>query len=67
MQDTSDFFKVLTAADELSLQELVNYLQKYLIENKPVWIEQNFGITQQISSKSNNLLELQEFCTNLMV
>ncbi|UZO04964.1 uncharacterized protein OCT59_025325 [Rhizophagus irregularis] len=30
------------------------------------WIEQHFGSTQQISSQSNNLLVLQEFCTNLM-
>ena len=33
-QDTSDFFKVLVAADVLGLQELVDYLQKYLIESK---------------------------------
>ncbi|GBC52559.2 hypothetical protein GLOIN_2v1763573 [Rhizophagus irregularis DAOM 181602=DAOM 197198] len=33
-QDTLDFLKILVAADELCLQELVNYLQKYLIENK---------------------------------
>ncbi|GBC11631.2 BTB/POZ protein [Rhizophagus irregularis DAOM 181602=DAOM 197198] len=64
--DISDFLKVLAAADNLHLQELVNYLQKYLIENKSDWIEQHFGFTQQISSRSNNLLELQEFCTNLM-
>src|SRR6266496_3727681 len=66
-QDTSDFFKVLAAANELHLQELVDYLQKYLIENKSEWIEQHFEFTQQISSQSNNLLELQEFCTNLLV
>ena len=66
-QDTSDFFKVLAAADVLCLQELVDYLQKYLIENKSEWIEQNFGFIQQISSQSNNLLKLQEFCTNLIV
>ncbi|CAB4412213.1 unnamed protein product [Rhizophagus irregularis] len=64
--DTSDFLKILAAADELHLQELVNYLQKFLIENKSEWIMQNFGFTQQISSTSNNLLELQEFCTKLM-
>ena len=34
-QDTSDILKVLTAADELSLQEIVDYLQKYLIEISP--------------------------------
>ncbi|EXX54927.1 hypothetical protein RirG_230020 [Rhizophagus irregularis DAOM 197198w] len=64
--DTSDFLKVLAAADELSLQELIDHLQKYLIENKSEWIEQNFGLTQQIISQSNNLLVLQEYCTNLM-
>ena len=66
-QDTLDFFKVLAGADELRLQELVDYLQKYLIENNSEWIEQHFEFTQQISSQSNNLLELQEFCTNLLV
>jgi hypothetical protein len=40
---------------------------KYLIENNSEWIEQHFEFTQQISSQSNNLLELQEFCTNLIV
>ncbi|GBC10250.1 hypothetical protein RclHR1_09470010 [Rhizophagus clarus] len=65
-RDTSDFLKILIAADELHLQELIDYLQKYLIDNKSVWIEQHFGFTQKISSKSNNFLELQEFCTNLM-
>jgi BTB And C-terminal Kelch len=65
-QDTSNFLKVLTAADELHLQKLVDYLQKYLIENKSEWMEQHFEFTQKISSQSNNLLELQGFCTNLM-
>uniref|UniRef100_U9UQT7 Kelch-like protein 17 n=1 Tax=Rhizophagus irregularis (strain DAOM 181602 / DAOM 197198 / MUCL 43194) TaxID=747089 RepID=U9UQT7_RHIID len=64
--DTSDFLKILAAADNLHLQELINYLQKFLIENKSEWIVQNFGFTQQISSTSNNLLDLQEFCTKLM-
>ena len=65
-QETSDIFKVLFAADELLLQELVNYLQKYLIENKSEWIEQHFELTHQTSFRSNNLLELQRFCTDLM-
>jgi hypothetical protein len=56
----------LVAADNLHLQELVNYLQEYLIENESEWILQNFGLTQEISSKSNNLVILQEFCTNLI-
>jgi hypothetical protein len=56
----------LIAADYLHLQELVDYLQKDLIENKSEWLEQHFEFTQQISSQSNNFLVLQEFCTNLM-
>ncbi|GBC29173.2 BTB/POZ protein [Rhizophagus irregularis DAOM 181602=DAOM 197198] len=65
-KDTSDL-EVLATADKLNLQELVDYLQGYLIENKSEWLEQHFEFAQQISSNSNNLLKLQEFCTNLMV
>ncbi|EXX65412.1 hypothetical protein RirG_133450 [Rhizophagus irregularis DAOM 197198w] len=67
MHNTSkDFLNVLVAADSLHLQELVDYLQKYLINNKTELIEQNFGLTQKIILQSNNLLELQEFCINFM-
>ncbi|PKC02736.1 hypothetical protein RhiirA5_424792 [Rhizophagus irregularis] len=33
-EDTLDIFKILIAADELLLQELVDYLQNYFIETK---------------------------------
>ena len=56
----------MTAADQLHLQELVDYLQKYLIENKVGWMEQHFGLAYQISFQSNSLLELQNFCTDCM-
>ena len=55
------------AADVLCLQELIDYLQKYLIESKSEWMEEHFVITQRVSSQSNNLLELQQFCTDLIV
>ena len=57
----------MAAVDVLRLQEPIDYLQKYLIENKSEWMEEHFEITQRISSQSNNLLELQQFCTDLMV
>src|SRR5204863_775532 len=66
VQDTSDFLKILVAADELLLQELVHYLQGYLIENKSEWIEHHFELTLRTSFRSNNLLKLQQFCTDLM-
>ncbi|PKY18445.1 BTB-domain-containing protein, partial [Rhizophagus irregularis] len=40
--DTSDIIKILFAANELNLQELVETLQLSLIENNANWIEQNF-------------------------
>ena len=54
------------AASELLLQELVDHLQKYLIENKAKWMQQYFELTHRTSFQFNNLLELQQFCTDLM-
>ena len=65
-QETLDILNVLVAADVLHLQEPIDYLQKYLIENKSEWMEEHFEITQRISSQSNNLLELQQFCTDFI-
>uniref|UniRef100_U9UF49 BTB domain-containing protein n=1 Tax=Rhizophagus irregularis (strain DAOM 181602 / DAOM 197198 / MUCL 43194) TaxID=747089 RepID=U9UF49_RHIID len=65
-QETSDILNTLVAADELHLQELVNYLQNYLIENNSEWLEQHFELIHRTSFQSNSLSELQNFCTNLM-
>ncbi|CAB4438886.1 unnamed protein product [Rhizophagus irregularis] len=65
-QEPSETLKILSAADELHLQELVDYLQKYLIENKIEWMEQHFGLVYQTGIQRNSLLELQNFCTNCM-
>ncbi|RGB27275.1 hypothetical protein C1646_799178, partial [Rhizophagus diaphanus] len=64
--DTSENFKILLAADELLLQEVVDYLQKYFIDNKSEWMEQHFELVHRTSFQSNSLLELQQFCTNFM-
>ena len=58
--------KVLAAADQLHLQELVDYLQTNLIENKAGWIEQHFEQTYRASFQSNSLLKLQQFCINYL-
>src|SRR5207249_4764904 len=65
-RDTSDILKILVAADELFLQELVDYLQNYLIVNESEWMEQHFELTHGTSFQTNNLLELQQYCTNLI-
>jgi hypothetical protein len=56
----------LIAADELFLQELIDYLQEYLIKNESIWIEQHFEFIHRTSFQINSLLELQKFCTELM-
>ncbi len=51
---------------EQILQELVDYLQRYLIENGSEWIEQHFELIHQTSFHSRNLLKLQQFCTDFI-
>jgi hypothetical protein len=64
--DTLDIFKILIAAGELSLQELIPYLQSFLIENKINWMEKNFNLVYQMSFENNSFLDLQKFCTELI-
>ncbi|PKK77570.1 BTB-domain-containing protein, partial [Rhizophagus irregularis] len=45
--DTLDIVKILVAANELSLQELITRLQSFLITNKMDWMEQNFNLIYQ--------------------
>ncbi|EXX53830.1 hypothetical protein RirG_240220 [Rhizophagus irregularis DAOM 197198w] len=65
-EEPSEILRVLAVADQLDLQEIIIYLQEYLINNKFEWMEQHFGFVYQTSFQSNTLLELQNFCTNLM-
>ncbi|GBB99753.1 hypothetical protein RclHR1_03620002 [Rhizophagus clarus] len=64
--DTLRIIKVLVAASELNLQELVSYLQLYIIKNNKNWMEQNFNLVYQTSFENNSFLELQKYCTNLI-
>ena len=64
--DTSDIIKILATASELSLQELISYLQSFLIKNKASWMEQNFNLIYQTSFENDSFLELQKYCTELM-
>src|SRR2546430_15992157 len=61
-----DIIKILDTASELSLQELISYLQSFLIENKANWMEKNFNLIYQTSFRHESFLELQKFCTNLI-
>ncbi|GES76337.1 carbohydrate-binding module family 13 protein [Rhizophagus clarus] len=64
--DILDIVKVMVAANELSLQELIPYLESFLIENKTNWVEQNFDLIYQISLENDSFSELQKYCGNLI-
>ncbi|GET60585.1 BTB/POZ protein [Rhizophagus irregularis DAOM 181602=DAOM 197198] len=64
--DNLDIIQILIAANELSLQELIPYLQSFLIENKANWMEQNFNLIYQTSFENDFFSELQKYCTDLM-
>ncbi|GBC52956.2 BTB/POZ protein [Rhizophagus irregularis DAOM 181602=DAOM 197198] len=49
-RDDSEIIKVMLAADEFLLQELVDYIQNYLIENKSEWMEQNFELIHRTNT-----------------
>ncbi|RGB41118.1 TLD-domain-containing protein [Rhizophagus diaphanus] len=64
--DILDIIKILDVASKLSLQELINYLQSYLIKKKTNWIEQNFNMVYEASFENNSFLKLQKYCTKLI-
>ncbi|GBC27039.2 carbohydrate-binding module family 13 protein [Rhizophagus irregularis DAOM 181602=DAOM 197198] len=64
--DILDIIKILLAANELSIQELIPHLQSFLIKNKANWMEQNFNLIYQTSFENNSFLDLQKFCTELI-
>ncbi|EXX51750.1 uncharacterized protein OCT59_027207 [Rhizophagus irregularis] len=64
--DTLDIIKILVAGSELGLQELITYLQSFLIKTEASWMEQNFNLIYQTSFENDSFLELQQFCTNLI-
>ncbi|GBC27062.2 carbohydrate-binding module family 13 protein [Rhizophagus irregularis DAOM 181602=DAOM 197198] len=64
--DILDIIKILVAANELSLQELIPHLQSFLIKNKQNWVEQNFNLIYQMAFENDSFLDLRKFCTELI-
>ncbi|EXX73351.1 uncharacterized protein OCT59_021239 [Rhizophagus irregularis] len=62
----SDIIKILVAADNLGLQELIPYLESFLIKNNSNWMEENFDLIYQTCFKSDSFMELQKYCTDLI-
>ena len=65
--DNLDIVKILVAANELSIQELIAYIQSFLVENKTNWMEQNFDLIYKTSFEDDSFLELQKYCNDLIL
>ncbi|CAG8643485.1 1171_t:CDS:2 [Funneliformis caledonium] len=63
---TIEIVKILIVANELGLQEVSNYLQSILIQNKENWSDENLNLIYQTSLESDTYLELQNVCTELI-
>ncbi|GBC09454.1 hypothetical protein RclHR1_08880007 [Rhizophagus clarus] len=61
-----DIIKILVAADNLSLQELIPYLETFLIKNRANWMEENFDLIYQTCFKTDSFMELQKYCNDLI-
>jgi hypothetical protein len=56
----------LIAANELDLQELIPYVESFLIKNKTIWMEQHFDLVYRTSFNNASLLGLQKFCVKFI-
>jgi hypothetical protein len=66
--DTMSILEVMIAADELCLQELIDYAQDYLLLYKPGWIQRNFSTTHKIALEhSNTFTKLLDYCNEIIV
>ncbi|RIB22793.1 hypothetical protein C2G38_945948 [Gigaspora rosea] len=54
-------------AHELLFEELTKYLELHLIESKASWLRLHFTQIYEQSSQNNELLELQNWCNNIIV
>ncbi|EXX75444.1 hypothetical protein RirG_041770 [Rhizophagus irregularis DAOM 197198w] len=64
--DTSNIIKLLVAANELNLQELITFIQSFLIENEMNWMEQHFNLIYRVSFENDYFLRLQKYCNVLI-
>ncbi|GES83701.1 BTB/POZ protein [Rhizophagus clarus] len=64
--DISVIIKILTTANELGLQELIPFIESFLIKSKKDSIAQNFDLIYRMSFENNSFLELQKYCNDII-
>ncbi|GBC01602.1 hypothetical protein RclHR1_04260002 [Rhizophagus clarus] len=61
-QTSEDILRLLIASDELLLEELLVYVQDYLIEEQINWIRQNFVLVLHTVFRLVSCKKLQDYC-----
>src|SRR5947209_19358250 len=62
-QDGVAVLDLLVAADELLIvQDLLGYIQNYLINEKSEWLEKNFGLVLHTIFRHDTCKRLQDYC-----
>ncbi|GBC38212.1 uncharacterized protein OCT59_005961 [Rhizophagus irregularis] len=65
-QSGENNFDLLIACDDLFLEELVKYVQYYLIDKQESWIQQNFVLILNIIFNLPNFKKLQDYCISFI-
>jgi len=61
-QTGSDILDLLLASDELLLDESIIFIQKYLIEKQPEWLQENFVKVLHMVFQLESCKQLQDYC-----
>ncbi|GBB87133.1 hypothetical protein RclHR1_01360004 [Rhizophagus clarus] len=64
--DITNIIELLVTANELNLQELITYIQSFLIENRADCIEQNLDLIYRTCFENDSFLDLQKYCKDLI-
>ncbi|CAG8448805.1 12558_t:CDS:2 [Acaulospora colombiana] len=64
--DGRTVLNLLTASDELNLQELIAYSQDHLIQEKSEWLQENLIQALQIIANLEACKDLQDFCLGMI-
>ncbi|RIA93446.1 BTB/POZ protein [Glomus cerebriforme] len=62
LKDIGLILNMLIISDFLNLTNLINVIQKYLVEKRKRHLNKQFSIVHQICSKYQSLVELQTYC-----
>ncbi|EXX56251.1 uncharacterized protein OCT59_003178 [Rhizophagus irregularis] len=65
-EDDDVMFDLFIAADNLKLIDMVDYLQKFFIENKSYWIENNLIGVYQTTLNHESRKKLQTYCEGII-